>query len=95
MSRTVKEGKRRRSVDCRGESKEIDSAVSSRHSFGSTEKIRRRNRKTWTRLAAKRRRELDKKATGALRSMESVGWSSTVRASWGFREECYLSAAKR
>lgn len=33
-----------------------------RHQFGSTEKILRRNRKTWTRLGNKRRRAVDKKA---------------------------------
>lgn len=44
----------------RAESPEIKEAVVKRHTFGSTEKIRRRNRKTWTRLANKRRRRLDK-----------------------------------
>lgn len=62
MSRTKKEGKRNRGVSKRHESAGIGDAVQSRHSFGSTEKILRRNRKTWTRLANKRRRALDKKA---------------------------------
>lgn len=61
MSRTLKEGKRRRWVRGRFEL-EIGDAVGARHMFGSTEKILRRNRKTWTRLAAKRRRALDKTA---------------------------------
>lgn len=36
-------------------------AIQSRMTFGSTEKIRRRNRGIWERLAAKIRRSLDKK----------------------------------
>jgi len=43
------------------ETREIRSAVVQRHQFGSTEKILRRNRKTWTRLGNKRRRAVDKK----------------------------------
>lgn len=42
------------------ESPAIGSAVQQRQAFGSTEKIRRRNRKTWTRLANKIRRALGK-----------------------------------
>jgi hypothetical protein len=49
----------------RAESPEIKEAVVKRHTFGRTEKIRRRNRKTWTRLANKRRRRLDKKSETA------------------------------
>jgi hypothetical protein len=37
--------------------------VKKRHMFGRTEKILRRNRKTWTRLGNKRRRRTDKAAT--------------------------------
>ena len=62
VSRSAKSEKRRRDVHRHGESTEIDAAVSARHAFGHTEKIRRRNRKTWTRLANKRRRVLDKQA---------------------------------
>ena len=38
----------------------IADAVRKRRTYGCTEKILRRNRKTWTRLANKRRRALDK-----------------------------------
>lgn len=62
MSRTKKEGKRTRVPDLKGESPEVREAVQKRHTYGSTEKILRRNRKTWTRLANKRRRALDKEA---------------------------------
>lgn len=53
MSRTAKEGKRFRVklVATSG----VKAAVQSRHTWGSTEKILRRNRKTWTRLSNKRR----------------------------------------
>lgn len=65
MSRTKKEGKRFRVVRRRTESPRVRDAVTSRHTFGSTEKILRRNRKTWTRLGNKRRRALDaKEVTG-------------------------------
>ena len=40
-------------------------AISARHTFGSTEKILRRNRKTWTRLVNKRRRAIDAVAVRA------------------------------
>jgi hypothetical protein len=64
MSRTTKTGKRRRAPKGRPtpESPDRDS-VQKRHNFGHTEKIRRRNRKTWTRLTNKRRRAVDKKKT--------------------------------
>ena len=62
MSRTKKEGKRRR-IPSGKKSEGIQSAVMKRHVYGSTEKILRRNRKTWTRLANKRRRAEDKLAT--------------------------------
>jgi hypothetical protein len=44
------------------ESPDIHKAVMSRQTFGRTETIRRRNRKIWTRLGNKRRRQLDKEA---------------------------------
>jgi hypothetical protein len=57
VSRTKKEGKRTKySRRARGD----EFCAWQRHSFGSTEKIRRRNRKTWTRLGNKRRRAADK-----------------------------------
>jgi hypothetical protein len=37
-------------------------AIYKRHTWGSTEKILRRGRKLWSRLFAKRRRQLDKDA---------------------------------
>lgn len=37
----------------------VGGAVVSRHTFGSTERILRRNRKTWTRLGNKRRNDRD------------------------------------
>jgi hypothetical protein len=40
---------------------ELGDAVAQRHQYGSSEKILRRNRKTWTRLGNKRRRAVDKK----------------------------------
>ena len=61
MSRTTKEGKRgkgKRNPLPKG--KPDGRAVFGRHFYGSTEKILRRNRKTWTRLGNKRRRRLDK-----------------------------------
>jgi hypothetical protein len=63
MSNTRKEGKRgwRHPVG-RPESAEIGAATAMRHSFGGTEKVLRRNRKTWTRLGNKRRRQLDKES---------------------------------
>lgn len=62
MSRTAKEGKRFRVVKFHAESPEIREAMMARAMWGTTEKILRRNRKTWTRLANKRRRALDKAA---------------------------------
>lgn len=62
MSKTKKQGKRGfRHVES-NEDPAIKSAIYKRHAFGSTEKILRRNRKIWTRLAAKIRRRLDQKA---------------------------------
>lgn len=61
MSRSRKEGKRSRRPGGRTEPA-IMAAVEKRHTFGSTEKILRRNRKIWTRLAAKIRRRLDDRA---------------------------------
>ena len=61
MSRTKKEGKRGwRKIKAPFEHERIDWAISARHSYGSTEKILRRNRKIWTRLANKIRRRLGK-----------------------------------
>lgn len=62
MSRTSKVEKRRRSVSLKPESISIGSAISKRHVYGRTEKILRRNRKIWVRLANKRRRELDRQS---------------------------------
>lgn len=59
MSRTQKEGKRWRRVRIK-DSTGIMEAIQSRMTWGSTEKIRRRNRRLWERLAAKIRRSLDK-----------------------------------
>jgi len=65
MSRSTHPEKGRRIPEGRAESPEIKKAVVKRHTFGRTEKIRRRNRKTWTRLANKRRRRLDKESEAA------------------------------
>lgn len=62
MSDTKKEGKRAKIVKSHAESPEIREAMFARHMWGSTEKILRRNRKLWVRLANKRRRVLDKLA---------------------------------
>jgi hypothetical protein len=60
MSRTIKEGKgSKRKPKVRSKSVGVADAVRKRQTFGSTEKILRRNRKTWTRLANKRRRAED------------------------------------
>jgi len=61
MSDTKKQGKRHRIVakKCRSLGQEL--VLKSRHGFGMSEKIRRRNRKTWTRLFQKIGRQLDKK----------------------------------
>jgi hypothetical protein len=65
MSRTFKEGKRgRRRVRVRQEVDGVAWAIMKRHWFGSTEKIRRRNRLIWRRLANKRRRSEDRAVTG-------------------------------
>lgn len=66
MSRTKKEGKRSK-YSRRGHGDEF--CAWQRHSFGSTEKILRRNRKTWTRLGNKRRRATDKEAASFLDSV--------------------------
>ena len=60
MSNTFKEGKRLRQVAHYPECSELRDCIVKRHGFGKTEKIRRRNRKTWTRLMNKIRRRLDK-----------------------------------
>lgn len=63
MSRTTKPGKRGpRKVFKKTETSGIGDAIQKRHTYGHTEKILRRNRKLWTRLAAKRRRQVDKEA---------------------------------
>jgi hypothetical protein len=59
MSRTTKEGKRGRPAPGRKHDPAHE-AIIKRHTFGRTEKILRRNRKTWTRLGNKRRRQDDK-----------------------------------
>jgi hypothetical protein len=61
MSRTRKSGKRTRILKSR-EDRGIQEAHLKSHTFGTTEKVLRRNRKIWDRLANKRRREIDKKA---------------------------------
>ena len=61
MSRTNKSGKRGYRIPKVVEDKGIMDAHIKSHTFGSTEKILRRNRKIWDRLANKRRRGLDKK----------------------------------
>lgn len=71
MSQTKKEGKRTRIPELRGESPEVQAAVLARHTFGSTEKILRRNRKTWTRLVNKRRRAIGKEAVEASAELET------------------------
>lgn len=59
MSRTKKEGKRSRyTLNIKGADEFC--AWFGRHHRGSTEKILRRNRKTWIRLGNKRRRRADK-----------------------------------
>jgi hypothetical protein len=64
MSDTKKPGKRGwRMPETKPETPGIGKAMASRHSFGRTEKIKRRNRKTWVRLANKRRRAADARAT--------------------------------
>lgn len=65
MSRTIKEGKRRRGVHVKTETIGIGDAISSRQNWGHTEKIRRRNRKIFTRLANKRRRAIGKQIISA------------------------------
>ena len=61
MSRTKKPGKR--SKYSRAVIADEHCLVDKRHLFGSTEKILRRNRKTWVRIGNKRRRRADKIAT--------------------------------
>ena len=62
MARTKKQGKRGFRQVGSFEDPSIKAVVIKRHAFGATEKILRRNRKIWTRLAAKIRRRLDQKA---------------------------------
>jgi hypothetical protein len=65
MSDTDKEGKRGRGrPEVRPPTPQIGESMTSRHSYGRTEKILRRCRKIWTRLTNKRRRDLDKKIIG-------------------------------
>ena len=61
MSDTKKQEKTSIIPKCKTETPGIKDAIIKRHTFGRTEKILRRNRKIWTRLAAKRRRANDKK----------------------------------
>jgi hypothetical protein len=66
MSRTTKEGKRaKHDRTTRASNADQFCAVMPRHTFGSSEKILRRNRKTWTRLGNKRRRRHDRKVITA------------------------------
>lgn len=58
---TEKAGSTRR-PDLRGRSPRQSNLLGQRHGFGRTEKILRRNRKTWTRLFAKEGRRLDQVA---------------------------------
>jgi hypothetical protein len=60
MSRS--KNKKRQRMPSLGKEDPAVSAVQKRHTFGRTEKILRRNRKTWTRLGNKRRRQADKTA---------------------------------
>lgn len=63
MSRTTKEGKRfwRTIPGGKHEAPGVYGAMMDRHTYCSTEKIARRNRRLWERLAAKRRRAVDKR----------------------------------
>ena len=58
---TEKAGARRRPKK-RPRSPELNGPLAQRHSFGSTEKILRRNRKLWSRLYAKIGRRIDARA---------------------------------
>jgi hypothetical protein len=61
VSRTKKPGKRDRYTrTLKTPPLDAGGAVRHRHHHGSTERILRRNRKTWTRLGNKRRRRLDR-----------------------------------
>ena len=64
MSRTLKAGKRSK-LSSSAKQHDVFCAVMQRRHWGSTEKILRRNRKTWTRLGNKRRRRADKEASEA------------------------------
>ena len=64
MSRTTKEGKRDKYSRLHPNGADQSCAVEGRRLHGSTEKILRRNRKTWTRLGNERRRRLGKAAAG-------------------------------
>lgn len=62
MSDTIKPGKRRyRKIKHKSRNIQQFDIVSARHTFGSTEKILRRNRRIWERLYAKIGRQIDKK----------------------------------
>jgi hypothetical protein len=59
MSRSHNKGKRVRIPGLKDDPSILDT-VQKRRTWGSTEKILRRNRKLWVRLSAKRRRKIDK-----------------------------------
>ena len=62
MSDTIKVGKRRyRIIKHKPRNLRQSNIVSCRHTFGSTEKILRRNRRIWEKLYAKIGRQIDKK----------------------------------
>jgi len=63
MSRTTKPGKRLRTLPLNPDPPGVSDAIEKRHRYGRTEKIRRRNRKIWTRLGNKRRRRADAEAS--------------------------------
>jgi phosphotransacetylase len=60
MSDTHKTEKGGRIKFPQNEDKRINNAIRDRNTYGSTEKILRRNRKIWTRLVNKIRRRIDK-----------------------------------
>lgn len=62
MSRSKNNGKRKKIPNIKPESSRENWLLVLKRSFGSTEKILRRNRKLWNRLINKERRSLDKEA---------------------------------
>lgn len=74
VSKTHKEGKRSgrniKSPPSYKEGGKLTWTLFGRHGYGRTEKILRRNRKTWTRLLNKRRRRLDRDSIDASAKME-------------------------